>query len=185
MKEQIQSLLKYLGIQSSQYLNRQFKKNTYEVKEDYIIVYDGEDHFMLSKEDKWILDFRYCRIVSDRFGAKYVQLKIYGKRVFLHNALMQPKCGNVIDHINGITLDYRRSNLREVTKHANNLNKKTYKNSKHRGVSKQGNKYIARIQVNKKSVYLGRFETVEEAQQIRHQAEIKYFGEMRREGGIC
>lgn len=36
-----------------------------------------------------------------------------------------------------------------------------------------------------KSIYLGRFTTLEEAIQVRNKAEIQYFGEMRREGRIC
>ena len=183
--KQVQSLLDYLGVNSNKFIHRQFKKNNFEEHQDYLVVYAKDQTFKLDKESKWLLDFRYCSIHTDSYGSKYVQLKVYGKRVFLHNALMQPPIGYVVDHINGDSLDCRKQNLRIVKPSDNMLNKKTYKNSKHRGVSKQGNKYIARIQVNNKPIYLGRFTTLEEAIQVRDKAEIQYFSEMRREGRIC
>ena len=46
------------------------------------------------------------------------------------------------------------------------------------GVSKHGNKHIARLTVNYKRIYLGSFQTKEEALSIRHSAEIVYRSEV-------
>ena len=192
-RENVVDLLYYLGASKVinhenkddiQYIDRQFKKNTYVDFGEYLKVYDKDQSFLLSKEDEWILNYRYCGIFSDSYGAKYVQLKILGKRVFLHNALMKPKDGQVVDHKNGNTLDNRRLNLRTCSLQDNSKNRKTYTSNRLgvRGVSfnKKEQKYIARIQVDKKPIFLGYFDTLEQASEVRQNAEIKYFGKFRR-----
>lgn len=42
------------------------------------------------------------------------------------------------------------------------------------------NKYIAIIVVNRKVINMGRYKTIEEAIQVRKQAEIEHFGEFLR-----
>ena len=165
-------------------MKTQFKKNVFTDEGDYLKVYDKDEYFLLDKEDAHILNYRYCGIFKDSFGARYVQLKILNKRVFLHNLLMNPSKEQVVDHINGNPLDNRRCNLRLCSFSDNLKNKKTYKNNRLgvRGVSynKQEGKYVARIQVDKKPIFLGYFDTIDEASKIRKEAEIKYFGEYRR-----
>lgn len=60
----------------------------------------------------------------------YPVAHIKGKRVFLHNFLMSPPKGFVVDHIDGNPKNNTYNNLRLVTPEDNMLNKKTYKNSK-------------------------------------------------------
>jgi hypothetical protein len=59
-------------------------------------------------------------------------------RVRLHNHLMRPGRGLVVDHIKGDRLDNRRANLRVVTPLVNNLNRRLSRNntSGYRGVSR-------------------------------------------------
>jgi hypothetical protein len=77
------------------------------------------------------------------------------------------------DHINGFTLDNRRSNLRSTTKTQNSFNTKLYKNNKtgFKGVSKvitaAGTvRYVAQGRLNGKVKHLGQRDTPEEAHLI-------------------
>ena len=87
----------------------------------------------------------------------------------------------VVDHINMNPLDNRKCNLRICTMQQNNFNKKEQTNntSGRVGVTwdKQTNKWRAQIQVNGKSIKLGRFKNKEDAIKARLQAEMKYYKE--------
>jgi len=67
-----------------------------------------------------------------------------------------------IDHINGIKNDNRIENLRSVTNQQN-----TFNNKKAKGYSwnKQHNKWQSQIRIDDKPIYLGYFETEQEAHQ--------------------
>jgi hypothetical protein len=85
--------------------------------------------------------------------------------------------GREVDHINRDRLDNRRSNLRAVSKSVNQHNSKLRADSstgvKGVSVNRQGS-YVARLQVNKCRMYLGRFSTLEEACVARNMAEERY-----------
>lgn len=87
----------------------------------------------------------------------------------------------IVDHINWDKLDNRKCNLRFVTKSQNNINihRKSNNKSGYTGVyySKRLNKYCARIGINKNKIYLGDFNTFEEAVKARHLAELKIHGD--------
>lgn len=101
----------------------------------------------------------------------------------LHRFLMNCPTDKVVDHINGNVLDNRRNNLRITDIRHNSINKKVMSNSKTgiAGVTwnKYHNKWRATITVDGKCKYLGYFDNINDAINVRHQAEIKYFGEYR------
>ena len=72
-----------------------------------------------------------------------------------------------IDHINGIRSDNRFENLRDVSKQSNVENqRKPQRSNKSTGVLgtfKRGTKFVARIAHNNTKIYLGTFNTLEEA----------------------
>ena len=74
---------------------------------------------------------------------------------------------NEIDHINHIRTDNRISNLRCVNKKQNAENRKLNKNTKtgFRGIgfSHTKGKFIARIRHNRKPIYLGSYDLIEDA----------------------
>jgi len=113
---------------------------------------------------------------------------VSGERTYLHRFIMNSPKGKVIDHINGDKLDNRKQNLRIYTIKQNIINSKISKNntSGYTGVSfrKNRNVYRANIMVNRKQIYLGSFERIEDAVLARKKAEEKYFGEFAYSGGV-
>lgn len=84
--------------------------------------------------------------------------------VLMHRLLMgDPDC--LVDHINGDTLNNRRSNLRLATKSQSNINRGKQKgtSSKYKGVRWHQRKWMAEIKVDGKTRYLGTFEIEEDA----------------------
>lgn len=113
----------------------------------------------------------------------YRQVSIKGKKYLVHRIVMLMCYGFYgegldVDHINHVRNDNRLFNLRFVTRSENSKNKSvSSKNTS--GVtgvcfSKAHRKYIAQIGVNRKLIYLGMFDTLEEAAEARRQADRKY-----------
>lgn len=82
-----------------------------------------------------------------------------------------------INHINGNRFDTRWDNLREITPSQKRAIAPTRNKLGVRGVwLKDNGKYVARINVNAKKIYLGSFETLEEASAAYAEAAKGVFG---------
>ena len=85
-----------------------------------------------------------------------------------------------IDHINRDPSDNRLSNLREATVSQNIANSRLYKSNKtgFRGVStaRNGTKFRARIRVDGVLIYLGEYESANEASEAYKNAALNHFG---------
>ena len=79
--------------------------------------------------------------------------------------------GLQIDHINGVRYDNHLTNLRVVTHQQNQHN---HVNAKGYCFCKKTKKYKAQIKLNNKTIYLGLFNTKEEAHQAYLNAKPKY-----------
>ena len=132
------------------------------------------------------------RKVGDRADVKsgarkrrYYHLYIDGERYFSHRMAWLWVHGEYpsayIDHINGDTLDNRLSNLREATHQQNLFNRGANKNNTtgYKGVRKtrSGQKYWAEIKIDRKSKYLGVFDSAELAHQAYCAAAAHLHGE--------
>lgn len=115
-----------------------------------------------------------------RLDGKKCQQLIH--RVILSRVLGRSLMSNEqVDHINGNSLDNRRSNLRLATNGQNGMNKgKTRRNaSGYKGVywHKRVQKWTAEIKLNKKKYHLGYFDTPEEAFEQYKKAAVELHGE--------
>lgn len=113
------------------------------------------------------------------------QRKVKGY-IYLHKFVMNEK-NSIVDHINGDSLDDRKSNLRKATNQQNSMNhgKSINNTSGVCGVSwnKDKQRWKAYIAVNRKQIHLGYFkeDEFELAVKARKEAELKYFGEFARQ----
>lgn len=101
----------------------------------------------------------------------------------LHRLVMGNPKGMIIDHIDGDTMNNRKSNLRVCTFRENCRNRKMHRGntSGYRGVTwvEKEQKWMAYIHIDmcKKFKNLGYFENKEDAYKARLKAEEKYFGD--------
>ena len=116
------------------------------------------------------------------FGSYYARGRINGVAIYMHTVIAKRsgvKHYEDVDHVNGITLDNQRSNLRPATHQQNmrNMRKEVRSASGVRGVHRNKDRWIARLTVDGKGLCFGTYDTIEEAAQARRAAEIKYFSE--------
>lgn len=155
------------------------KYNKYDLSGEYGVGYlsNTNEKFYFDKCDYdkikdfcWLSDGTY--IVS-RKGNKTIRL----------NMLIMDTIGAgsniLVDHINHDKFDNRRCNLRIVDTQKNAMNKKILDSNTSgvTGVRFEKGKWVARIKVNYKQIWLGAFNEKKDAIQARKEAEEKYFGE--------
>jgi hypothetical protein len=112
----------------------------------------------------------------------YVAGKINNRAVKLHRVIMGAKPGELVDHINGDTLDNRRCNLRICTPSENLRNRRKRKaaTSKYKGVHQSPDRdkqWRAMIRLNGKTVCLGSFRSERAAALAYDSAALEHFGE--------
>ena len=133
------------------------------------VLIDTEDVDKI-KQYKWYISVRKSKL--------YCYGSIDGKKIALHRFLLNSS--NIVDHINGNSLDNRKSNLREVTPQQNAYNKKLH--SKYfAGIIKtnyrKDNPYMVFFSHKNKEQYLGSFPTYESAALCRLKKEMECWGE--------
>lgn len=86
-----------------------------------------------------------------------------------------------IDHVNGNGLDNSPANLRLVTRGQNCRNLQRGRKDSKTGIlgvcwNKKDKKWVAQIGVNRKMLFLGNFNAIEDAVAARKAAELEYWG---------
>lgn len=133
-----------------------------------------EDDFERVGQHKW---FTFAK----GYGATH-NPKDHNKMIWMHRFILDAPIGMEVDHINGNRLDNRKENLRLCTKSENQMNRSRNKNNRSgfkgiyldtRSRSRQWN---AKIVINRKPIYLGAFNTPQEAGKAYELAAKKYHG---------
>lgn len=135
------------------------------------------------------IDIPVVQLAKWALSAGYVRGSSAGKYrgEFLHRIIAE-RMGYIlddeVDHFDGNILNNQRLNLRPATHMENMRNTKIQVNnvSGFKGVyyRKERNKWISTIQVAGKRIYLGYFDTSEEANEAYEEAANEYFGEFVR-----
>ena len=136
--------------------------------------------FIFSKDDYDLIKDMCCGETED--GYIYVIKKRPGrtiKRWRLHDFLLNPPDGMMVDHINCNPKDNRRENLRIVTPTQNSINRSIIKaKSGVTGVHKTKNgSWQVRLRTRKVDISIGNFKIFEEACFARYIAQDYFYGE--------
>ena len=159
--------------------SKQKKYNKYDLSNGYGIGYTtkGEEfYFDLEDYDK-IKNFCW-RINEDG----YVVSQKNKTSIYMHRLILNIVDADVfVDHIYHNKNDNRKSQLRICSNTENCRNTTIGKNNKSGVVGVRFNeekqKWESYIKVNKKTIYLGRFDSINEAIECRLEAQNNYFGE--------
>lgn len=136
----------------------------------FAIVDDGDYEFL--NQFKWYHALGYARRDITDNGKS--------KNIWMHREVLGVEEGKFTDHINGDGLDNRRANLRSCTHTENMRNAKPHgKTSKYKGVYwyKKRSKWVSKICVDRKQIYLGNFDLEKEAAESYDCAAKHYFRE--------
>lgn len=116
-------------------------------------------------------------------GTGYAMSRTKGSAVLMHRLLTGAKSGEYVDHINGNTLDNRKSNLRICRKQQNEFNTKRRSDNRSgfRGVcAARRGKFRAYINKDGKQYHLGEFSDPVEAAKAYNAKAVEFFGEFAR-----
>jgi len=150
--------------------NSEFKflnfRNRYDIFDEYSILYIMTSIYDIIKVKIDNIDVEKCKLHKWNYSNGYVMNE---NNELLHRFIMNAKDNDIVDHLDGDTLDDRRKSLRICTIPENIQNRvKLNKNNKsgYRGVHTQRGrikKWVARLKINRIGIHLGYFYTKEEA----------------------
>lgn len=149
-----------------------------------LIAKDGQRLITLTKGFVALIDEADWELVSQyRWHAHKARSNTYarsrgedGRPLYLHRLIVDAPEGKVVDHQNHCSLDCRRSNLVVKGVSANAQNAVYSVRDLYRGVSRQRDKYRARIMIDGVTLNLGLYPTPEEAAAAYDREALMKFG---------
>jgi hypothetical protein len=145
-----------------------------------IILTQGKIAIVDDEMFEYLNQWKWC-LISGRYAATNMKINSKYKSIYLHRFIMNAPKNMQVDHIDNNKLNNIKSNLRLCNHTENMINRPTRSNSKsgYKGVIfyKRLNKYMAKINVNKKQLYLGLYIDPIHAARAYNAAALKYHGE--------
>ena len=142
----------------------------------HVVTIDHEDIDLFAAY-RWHVDS-----VGRKRGKPY--LRRSPDKAYWHRVVLGAQRGEQIDHVNGDSLDNRRSNLRFCSQSENNQNwtGSRRNTSGYKGVSwdRWTGRWVVRIQVDGKQLNLGRFDDREQAARAYDAAAREHWGDFAR-----
>ena len=142
---------------------------------------------IIDKEDfEFLNKWKWHAFRKDKNSSYYAIRTDYsnGKKSIRMHRLLFEKYNQIdvieVDHIDGNGLNNTKQNLRHCNRSENCMNRKPFGLIKLKGVDKKQGLFRARITVNKKTIFLGYFETKEMAADAYNNAAIKYHKDFKR-----
>ena len=129
---------------------------------------------------EWLNQWRWC-FHGDGYAERR-SARISGKShiIFMHRLIAKTPDGFETDHIDGDGLNNQRHNLRICSNAENQHNRgvQTNNTSGYKGVvwDRQRQRWLASIRINQRLLFLGRFETAEDAAQAYDEKAKILFG---------
>lgn len=153
-----------------------------------IILPSGQEVFLDKEDYERLKGFRYY-LHKKGYAYRFTEESGKRKAVYLHHDVIGKQNGKVVDHINGIKLDNRRTNLRHITNRENILkaNKtRTKGSSGYKGVSwnKTANAWSVNIVSSKKRYHIGFFQDEKVAAYAYNHSAKEMFGEFAYENDV-
>lgn len=139
-----------------------------QIVEGGVALIDDED-FERVNQFKWHLSDKGYAVANHK-----------GSKIRMHRLVMGAIGDQVVDHREHNKLDNQKANLRITDRSGNACNRQPRQRGdlKYKGVYKNAGRYEARIKINQKPHYLGRFDTPEEAAIAYNTAASQLHGEM-------
>lgn len=138
-------------------LSGSFNMKEIQLTKGYVALVDDDDYEYINQW-KWFAQDQHGR---GHYAARNIYPNGKARLLLMHRIILNPPINMVVDHINHNTLDNRRCNIRVVSHRENQCNRK--KQNEFIGVTKNFNKYLAKYRIKQKQIYLGSFDTPEEA----------------------
>jgi hypothetical protein len=135
-----------------------------------------DEYFEYLNKWKWHLSDQGYAIRTQHIKIGFKKYK--NKHIRLHRLINNTPDDMFTDHINRDKLDCRKENLRSVTKSQNGINR-SKQNNNHSGFkgicwNEHAKKWMVEIKVKPTKIYLGIYKNLEEAIEVRKEAERRY-----------
>lgn len=133
-----------------------------ELRNGGIALVSDEDYPNISSHKWWGISV--CG--GHRYAERHIKVGGKWTTITMHREIMQTPKGMDTDHINGDSLDNRRTNLRICHRSQNALNRRVDRRNKtgYRNISKRlDGKFVAQVKLDKKHHWIGAFDTALEA----------------------